>query len=91
MFPAIFDSPDYRLKFSTTSTRYTKLHEGDVLDKKTRLNALSNGCPASPSSQLWAWAVSGAARSRQQWTGEHHRQAKTHEKSTIKRVLSYVR
>ena len=34
MFPAIFDSPDYRLKFSTTSTRYTKLHEGDVFDKK---------------------------------------------------------
>ena len=24
MFQAIFDSPDYRLKFSTTSTRYTK-------------------------------------------------------------------
>ena len=46
MFQAIFDSPDYRLKFSTTSTRYTKLHEGAVLDKKTRLNALSNGCPA---------------------------------------------
>ena len=91
MFPAIFDSPDYRLKFSTTSTRYTKLHEGDVLDKKTSLNALSNGCPASPSSQLWAWAVSGAARSRQQWTGEHHRQATTPEKSTIKRVLSHVR
>ena len=59
--------------------------------KKTRLNALSNGCPASPSSQLWAWAVSGAARSRQQWTGEHHRQATTPEKSTIKRVLAYVR
>ena len=52
MFQAIFDSPDYRLKFSTTSTRYTKLHEGAVLDKKTRLNALSNGCPASPSSKL---------------------------------------
>ena len=34
MFQAIFDSPDYRLKFSTTSTRYTKLHEGAVLDKK---------------------------------------------------------
>ena len=32
MFQAIFDSPDYRLKFST-STRYTKLHEGAVLDK----------------------------------------------------------
>ena len=38
-----------------------------------------------------AWAVSGAARSRQQWTDEHHRQAKTPEKSKIKRVLSYVR
>ena len=58
---------------------------------KTRLNALSNGCPASPSSQLWARAVSGAARSRHPWTGEHHRQAKTPEKNTIKRVLSYVR
>ena len=90
MFQAIFDYPDYRLKFSTTSTRYTKLHEGAVLDKKTRLNALSNCCPASPSSQLWAWAVSGAARSRHPWTGEHHRQAKTPEKSTIIRVLSYV-
>ena len=33
MFQAIFDSPDYRLKLSTTSTRYTKLHEGAVLDK----------------------------------------------------------
>ena len=33
MFQAIFDSPDYRLKFSTTSTRYTKLHEGALLDK----------------------------------------------------------
>ena len=33
MFQAIFDSPDYRLKFSTTSTCYTKLHEGAVLDK----------------------------------------------------------
>ena len=31
------DSPDYRLKFSTTSTRYTKLHEGAVLDKKQGL------------------------------------------------------
>ena len=90
MFQAIFDSPDYRLKFSTTSTRYTKLHEGAVLDK-TRLNALSHGCPASPSSRLWAWAVNGSARSRQQWTGEHHRQAKTPDKNTIKRVLSYVR
>ena len=37
MFQAIFDSPDYRLKFSTTSTRYTKLHEGAVLDKKQGL------------------------------------------------------
>ena len=58
---------------------------------KTRLNALSHCCPASPSSQLWAWAVNGAARSRQPWTGEHHRQAKTPEKNAIKRVLSYVR
>ena len=33
MFQAIFDSPDYRFKFSTTLTRYTKLHEGAVLDK----------------------------------------------------------
>ena len=90
MFPASFDSPDYRLKFSTTSTRYTKLHEG-LYSIKTRLNALSNGCPASPSSQLWAWAVIGAARSRHPWTGEHHRQAKTPEKNTIKRVLSYLR
>ena len=37
MFQAIFDSPDYRLKFSTTSTRYTKLHEGAVLDKNKGL------------------------------------------------------
>ena len=58
---------------------------------KTRLNALSNCCPASPSSQLWAWTVIGAARSRHPWTGENHRQAKTTEKNTIKRVLSYVR
>ena len=36
-------------------------------------------------------SVNGAARSRQPWTGEHHRQAKTPEKNTIKRVLSYVR
>ena len=36
MFQAIFDSPDYRLKFSTTSTRYTKLHEGAVLDEKNK-------------------------------------------------------
>ena len=90
MFQAIFDSPDYRLKFSTTSTRYTKLHEGDVLDKKQGFTHYQIGCPASPSSQLWAWAVSGAARSRHPWTGEHHRQAKTPEKSTIIRVLSYV-
>ena len=37
MFQAIFDYPDYRLTFSTTSTRYTKLHEGAVLDKKQGL------------------------------------------------------
>ena len=58
---------------------------------KTRRNALSNGCPASPSSQLWACAVSDASRSRQLWTGEHHHQAKAPGKSKIKRVLAYVR
>ena len=56
---------------------------------KTRRNALSNGCPASPSSQLWACAVSDASRSRQLWTGEHHHQAKAPGKSKIKRVLAY--
>ena len=37
MFQAIFDYPDYRLTFSTTSTRYTKLHEGAVLVTKQGL------------------------------------------------------
>ena len=33
MFQAIFDYPDYRLKLSIKSTRYTKLHQGAVFDK----------------------------------------------------------
>ena len=48
---------------------------------------MSNGCPASPSSQLWARTVSDTARSNQPWIGLHHLQAKTPEKKHNKKSL----
>ena len=80
MFQAIFDYPDYRLTFSTTSTRYTKLHEGAVLDKK---QGLTHCQIVVPRRHLHNFGLGRqcAARSRQPWTGEHHRQAKTPEKA----------